>query len=46
LFDALRAQIEKMHSYEVPEVIALPIVAGAEGYLEWMGRVLAEDPES
>jgi periplasmic divalent cation tolerance protein len=46
LFDPLRAQLEKMHSYEVPEVIALPIVAGAEGYLEWMGRALAEDPES
>jgi len=45
LFDALRAEIEKMHSYETPEVIALPIVAGAEGYLEWMGRVLGEDPD-
>jgi len=45
LFDALRAQIEKMHSYEVPEVIALPLVDGAVGYLEWMSRVLAEDPE-
>jgi periplasmic divalent cation tolerance protein len=45
LFGPLRAQIEKMHSYEVPEVIALPIVAGAEGYLEWMSRELAENPE-
>src|SRR5580658_2168369 len=45
LFDALRAQIEKMHSYEVPEIIALPMVDGAEAYLEWMGRALADDPD-
>ena len=42
-FDALRAEIEKMHSYEVPEVIALPMVAGAEAYLEWMSRELGDD---
>ncbi len=41
LFDQLRVEIEKLHSYELPEVIALPIVDGSEGYLEWLERELA-----
>ena len=40
LFDQLRAEIERLHSYEVPEVIAVPIVDGSEGYLEWLEREL------
>lgn len=35
-FEALRALIENLHSYEVPEVIALNIVDGARNYLNWM----------
>lgn len=35
-FDALRAEIEKQHSYEVPEVVALPILEGAPNYLNWL----------
>jgi uncharacterized protein involved in tolerance to divalent cations len=31
-----------MHSYEVPEVIALPVVEGTEGYLSWMGTVIRQ----
>jgi periplasmic divalent cation tolerance protein len=38
LFPALRAELGKLHSYEVPEVIALPIVDGAEDYLAWLDR--------
>jgi periplasmic divalent cation tolerance protein len=41
LFDQLRTELEKLHSYEVPEVIAVPIVDGSEGYLEWLERELA-----
>ena len=37
LFDALNSQLEKLHPFEVPEVLALPIVAGAENYLNWLG---------
>lgn len=36
LFEPLKAALGKVHSYEVPEVIALPMVAGAENYLSWM----------
>ncbi len=35
-FDALRQCVESMHSYETPEVIALPIVEGAVNYLNWI----------
>src|SRR5262249_34391339 len=38
LFDDLRTELEKVHSYEVPEVIALPIVDGSEPYLAWIDR--------
>jgi periplasmic divalent cation tolerance protein len=41
LFDELRVELEKVHSYEVPELIALPIVDGSEQYLEWIDRELA-----
>ncbi len=36
LFAALRAEIQKLHTYEVPEVIAIPIVDGSEAYLGWL----------
>jgi periplasmic divalent cation tolerance protein len=36
LLDRLRAEWEKIHSYEIPELIALPIVDGAPNYLNWM----------
>jgi periplasmic divalent cation tolerance protein len=35
-FEALRTALEKLHSYEVPEVIALSVIDGAENYLNWM----------
>ncbi len=35
LFPALCAEVEKLHPYEVPELLALPVVAGAEKYLSW-----------
>jgi periplasmic divalent cation tolerance protein len=36
LFDSVSRAIEAAHSYEVPEVIAIPIVAGSPNYLEWL----------
>ncbi len=40
VFPALQAEIAKIHSYEIPEVIALPVVDGAEAYLAWLDREL------
>ena len=45
LFSQLRGEIERLHSYELPEVIAIPIVDGSEGYLTWLDRELAEKRE-
>lgn len=36
LFDRLKKRVEGLHSYSVPEIIALPILEGSEGYLKWM----------
>ena len=30
------ALVKKLHSYEVPEIIALPIIGGNEDYLKWV----------
>jgi periplasmic divalent cation tolerance protein len=35
-FPALEAKIRELHSYEVPEIIALPILAGSPRYLQWI----------
>ncbi len=35
-FNALATRVQPLHSYEVPEVIALPILAGAPDYLDWI----------
>ncbi len=40
LLSALRAEVERLHSYKVPEVIALPIVGGSPAYLRWLGECL------
>jgi periplasmic divalent cation tolerance protein len=45
LFDSIRAEIARLHTYEVPEVIALQVVQGSEAYLAWLDRELAADPD-
>jgi len=30
--------VKKVHSYEVPEIIALPIIGGSQDYLEWIEK--------
>jgi periplasmic divalent cation tolerance protein len=35
-FKRVEKEIKRIHSYEVPEIIALPIVAGSKSYLEWL----------
>ncbi len=41
-FDELEAKIRDLHSYQVPEIIALPIVAGSLPYLQWISSQLQE----
>jgi periplasmic divalent cation tolerance protein len=35
-FEAIRARIKSLHSYAVPEIIALPISMGDAAYLNWL----------
>jgi periplasmic divalent cation tolerance protein len=36
LFAEVEARVKALHSYGTPEVIALPITAGARAYIEWL----------
>jgi len=40
LLPAVRAEIERLHSYEVPEILALSVVEGSAAYLEWLEQEL------
>jgi len=40
LFKRLSERVKEIHSYQVPEVIALPIIEGLPPYLEWLGASL------
>ena len=36
LQDQLIPLIQKLHPYDLPEIIALPVVAGSQAYLDWI----------
>ena len=36
LFDKIEAVIKAFHSYNVPEIIALPVIQGSKDYLGWI----------
>ena len=36
LFDAVSVKVKELHSYDVPEIIALPIITGSPEYLKWL----------
>jgi periplasmic divalent cation tolerance protein len=40
LFEKLSQAVVALHSYEVPEIIALPIVAGSKAYMNWLAASL------
>jgi periplasmic divalent cation tolerance protein len=39
-FEAVRSRIRSIHSYQIPEIIALPITAGDANYLAWLRKEL------
>jgi periplasmic divalent cation tolerance protein len=41
-FSELSAKIQAIHPYEVPEILALPILSGSQSYLNWLGSVLTD----
>lgn len=40
LFDRVRRTVERLHSYQVPEVLCLPVIDGAPNYLNWLSASL------
>ncbi len=39
LFKKLQSRVKEIHSYTVPEIIALPVIDGSEDYLKWLEDV-------
>jgi periplasmic divalent cation tolerance protein len=38
LLNQIVTLVREIHSYEVPEIVALPIIGGNEDYLEWIDK--------
>jgi periplasmic divalent cation tolerance protein len=36
--ERIKVRIKELHSYELPEILTIPIVGGYERYLEWIGQ--------
>lgn len=36
LFAEIKTEISKLHSYQTPEIICLPIIDGSQDYLQWL----------
>ena len=39
---ALASRVQELHPYEVPELLMLPVEAGAPAYLQWLAASLSE----
>jgi periplasmic divalent cation tolerance protein len=44
-FPKLKAEVKRLHTYDVPEIIALPIAAGASNYVTWISESVAYVPK-
>jgi periplasmic divalent cation tolerance protein len=42
-YPEVEAAIRELHSYDEPEIVATPIVAGSKGYLAWISASLANE---
>ena len=46
LLARVERRVRELHTYEVPEVVALPLAAGAKPYLDWVLESTASRPRS
>lgn len=46
LYTEVEKAIRKIHSYETPEIIAVPIINGSVDYLDWLAGATATDGEA
>ncbi len=43
LYEQVEEAIRAAHSYEEPEILAIPVLAGSSGYLAWVSENLLDD---
>ncbi len=43
---ALETRLKALHPYELPELIAVPVNAGSEAYLDWVRQNVASTPDT
>ncbi len=43
LFNKIKDRVKELHSYTVPEIIAIPVVEGSEDYLNWLQEATSAD---
>lgn len=44
-YTALERFIQEHHSYEIPEIVQIPISAGSAAYLQWMDEETLDGPD-
>ena len=42
LFEKLSERVKELHSYDVPEIIALPVIKGNMEYLDWIEGTITQ----
>jgi len=43
LYEEIEREINELHTYETPEILALPVVTGSRTYLDWLRETLKRD---
>lgn len=38
-FEEIKTEVTKLHSYEVPEIVAFPIISASDAYIQWLKEV-------
>lgn len=46
LYGEIEQAIRRLHSYDVPEILAMPIIAGSGSYFAWLEEQLGLDDDS
>ena len=44
VYNEVEDAIRGWHDYEVPEILAMPVVGGSEKYVEWLNEQVADNP--
>lgn len=44
LFGALQRELARVHPFEIPEIVALPLIDGSHRYLDWLESELRLPP--